>query len=356
MQAVTIPEVADWLNKAVANDEFWSRRHEFDYEKRIALSLDGKVLKDWRRCEVMVILDRIGLIDGVVEIEDLKSNTPGFERDNPTERDTYVAAARKLYPDQDRFRFSYFYPRAPKRVAWLYTYETENRVVVTGPKGETETHEADTDPLWKRIIDRLAEIRATEPVPTPGAHCTNWYGQPCQFLGNGCPLGDQLPEILRDVPVVESPLDLDGLNHREKVWTAFVHLLAGDDHITPEIASLALQGVQQLSGAVKAVDKVLRSWSSRNGPIAIGPSEWGYVTTLKPGIKSRKVTALKMIHGSGGWKAAAKAVNISPSSVKRLGKREYGDLCDVILHVCGEQVEETVWQEVPDDLREMDGG
>jgi len=97
-----------------------------------------------------VILDCISKGDRVLMVEEFKSGKPWVDE---FERDLYVYAASRMFPDMLVFEFAY---------RWL-RYETEDL---------TRYDHLAVRGLQKKLISMVDAVNDIEPLPTPGHHCT----------------------------------------------------------------------------------------------------------------------------------------------------------------------------------------
>lgn len=340
LRLATSDAVAESFRQAIVNDPYWGIRDQFDHEITVCLNAKGQRIESRSKAYAIMILDRLGPVDEIVLVEDLKGGQ--MMRDSPSERRAYVCAARRVYPEHDHFRFDYFHHEIDKRVSWHYHYQKKNRVIVEGPNGE---HEVITvprkEPLFAGIQARVEEIRALEPTPTPGSHCQNMYGQPCQFLGTTCPLGQDLVERLSAEPITNPTVaEIVAMPQQEAAGMAAIALLRGwviEEEITAEFASLALQGQMQLESGASNIKRILTRYSRKAGHITVGSTRYGYRRGDGVTFDTTKLAALRMLHSAGGLQAVADGVSVTSSSLKRLGKRKYNDLRERITDICGVQ-------------------
>ena len=354
------PDIAEKLHKAILSDVYFQRRHRFQYERFVALRSNGELSSatgiDHTTGELIggegdeiavMILDREGPVPGWHLTEDLKTTMAGYEKSDPVEVIAYICAAKALYPRRKKFRFEYNFCMANKRMGFEFEIRRD-RWMWPAQKLDLGTFKGNTicflsKPIWANIQQWQQEIQAAleNPEPTPGDHCIHFYGKPCQLLGNGCPLGDKVVDLVIEGQG-KDPLLLPDTLTRNRIGVAFMTVLAQaqskiDLPIPKAMRSDAYQAVLQLKQAVAKVERILH----KGGPIQIGDSIHGYVSKPTLEIDERKALAIKMMLDAGGIDAVAKGVNIGKTSVKRLGKRAYGELGQRILDVCAEEKEGT---------------
>ena len=74
--------------------------------------------------------------------------------------------------------FQRIYPSLDKVTSWDYTWKKQGwDYSVTGPDG----FEQDVN-LLEWLTQEVEAVKNIEPLPNPGPHCLNWYGEPCWFL------------------------------------------------------------------------------------------------------------------------------------------------------------------------------
>lgn len=331
----------EYLNLAIANDSRWAQT--FDYEKRVALNFKGELCEEDGKEFIVSILDRVGQIDKkTVVVEDLKTNHPDWETDDEVERHTYVLAARALFPKTKRFLFEYFYCRSGRRVTWEYLFKSKQTVIITSPKGESETvNTRGLNPLLKYVRDRAQDIIKSKPTPNPGRHCQNWFGAPCPFLGSLCALSQDVPAIIKEPETLPdiTTQELLAMPIDRAVGAAFMILDRGlpPEQITPEIASLALQGLQQVQARAGAVEKKIKGWCEDTGKtIPVGEAEYGWFDKVKDGVAPEDATAAVEIMLANDFTAEeiAKACGPTKTSLNKISKRAHGDVKQQILDLC----------------------
>lgn len=194
-------------------------------------------------------------------------------------------------------------------------------VVVT----ETAPNGAKTDfytGLVEFIKDENALVAAMVPIPTPGPHCESWYGQPCQFLGNGCPRGAFLPALLDGQVQCEGQLTASEILKRMADEPDFI--------VTKEMAEWAFAGLVQLEGFLKRLRARIEKESRRIGPIALGDTKYGWFITTENEVD--KAFALKEMLQELTVEEIAKVISIGKSNIDRkISKKAHGELRETLL-------------------------
>ena len=297
------PEVSELTAKAIANSLY-------PFE-------EGQLLEHHFKNDLFHgIVDRCGRINKQLFVEDLKSGR--FEP-----KITDVSEIDPLDPniiESDVYSV----------LVWdnLSTPEDETIIFVrfycqSGNHHEVRYSRADIEEARQKLIAIADEIRNSEPKPMPGAHCLNWYGRPCEFQGNQCPLAKDVPTLVESaVPV--------GL---QEVGKAFMSIYQGGlsiDDINSHTASLALQGVHQLKAASKMVEETLKNWADSKGPIEVGGARYGWQSVADYEVD--KSFALEAMFRAGMQiDEVANVVNLSKTTIEKMSKRKYGEVRDTIL-------------------------
>jgi hypothetical protein len=275
--------------------------------------LDQKLEQHYQNELVHGYIDRSGRLNNSrLFVEDLK--TGRWELDDPMERDIYSVLVwdNDATPETEDLMFVYFYCRSGQHYEHIYNRE-------------------DIDTARERIAQAITEIAEASPDPNPGAHCLSWYGQPCAFHGQECPLSADVPALIdATLPVEMAAIGL-----------AFMAIYRGElEVIPPSIASFALQGVQQVQAAAKIVEETLKNWSDENGPIEIGEDKFGWNPVSDYDVD--KTFALQaMLSSDMPIDEIAKIVNLSKTAIERISKRRYPDLRQSILDLAISQTDGT---------------
>lgn len=268
-------------------------------------------------------MDRIILRDdGTVTVDDLKT---GWEEvNNPLERYGYVLCAKVLYPDATRFEFGYHYLRTGGYERWIYEIPDGviGKVMVTSPQGSNMPIHGNGYGLLGMIQEMVGILSDMPCKATPGPHCESWYGSPCQFLGNKCPAGRSVPEVVGEVvSIAEVVESLPG-------FSAFKTLQAiADDpkfETTPELRSWALGGIMQLKGFLKRAEDRLKAIAKETGPIVVGDTPYGWFTSEENEVD--KLQALDAMFRVMDIEDIAKTISISKTKLGQIAKRKYGTL------------------------------
>ena len=245
-------------------------------------------------------VDRVGRLNGKLFVEDLK--TGRFESDDPIERDIYSVLVwdAESTPDDEELLFVRFFCRSGNHDEFHYSRH-------------------DIEEARQVLIQIADDIRNSEPEPMPGPHCMNWYGRPCEYQGKECPLAADVPALVGSAVPTGLP----------QIGKAFMSVYQGSP-LTPEIASMALQGVQQLEAAAKQVKETLKNYSESNGPIDIGGAKYGM--SAVPEYDVDKAFALEaMVEAGLSLDEIAELVSITKTGVEKISQRKYGSLRDTIL-------------------------
>jgi hypothetical protein len=367
VEEASCEDVSTGLRNAIARDPYWHFTN-LRYEAWFALGPRGSLIKgknkDKQRKELAVgKIDRIGPIPitavksadvspllhdpskKVLLIEDMKYGW-ATDKDDESERHTYVLGGMTLFPGFDIAIFSYYYPRFGQglSVEWVYELRDKTQFFIIPPKGYGEPVELTgrkQNPLLEFVQERVEVMQATEPTPTPGEHCNNWAGsgEPCQFNGNNCPLAEHVPAVIEGTsqPAITKQ-DILNAPKDKAPGLAFLARKYGyisNDDVDEEIGSLILLGSFQLTaagnGEIKDLQKIAKE---KNLVFTIGETKYGYFQSEEKTIDV--VFFLDWLLSMEGVTTAdiAKGINVSESSLKKLSKRKLGDTKQRILDVC----------------------
>jgi hypothetical protein len=306
---------------------YWDQRDLF--HEQVALGLDARgdpVPFDEGRS--VIKWDLVGVVDGVGVVIDIKT---GRYRDSLMERTLYVAGLKALFPQIMRFEFIYLHPGQTYKT--YYVYDSPRKVLVcdnpTG-QGVVSFSSRGIDPLFKVVLDRIKELE-TDPLKViPGAHCENMYGNPCPFLGTICPLAEFLPQVIgSDVPlstVIAS--EVLALPPAEAPGAAFLALHRDYPvEMTPEIVSLAYQGVSQLRGGASQVAGKIRKWCEEGNVFSVGGQKYG----MRPANEVDTELALRFGLARMDTADLAKVISISASKIKAISEKKYPGLKATLL-------------------------
>lgn len=352
-------EAKELFELSIINDAYFQEVMEFqprfEHETFLALDrggirtgatgIDRKTggLVDGNGKEFFVCyLDRIGILDdGSILVEDMKTGRE--ERDSEIERHACVAAAKAWAPQHTHFCFDYYYVRTGNRHRWEYIYESPTTVKIYGPGDENPTILADDiNPLVAYLLRLEKAVRDADPIPTPGDHCENMYGDGCQFLGNGCSLEQQAEAYLnKPVPVKRVPTyrGIRKAAPEKGMWVAFWGIRRNlfPKPVPADIMGLAYQALQQVQGITKNVRKEILEWSKESGEFPVGEDVFAALPKSEVKITDKEL-AIKLLLVESSPETLARAVNISPSSLEMLGKRRQG-LIDSVMDLCAEPTE-----------------
>ena len=266
--------------------------------------------------------------NGVWRVEDLKTGRYDTHYD-PFERLAYMLGAKALHPDCNVFEFALFFCRTGAYPIWQYQYHDGNRgLLEIHPNGHKTEHHFAYNPLMVYLEYEISKLEKMEEIPNPGPHCESWYGEPCQFLGNGCPAGKCIPEVVNAVVAVDQGTE-------EAPTIVLLRAIADGDEatlktLTHDLAASSYAGAMQLEAFAKRLRKNIESWSFKNGALKIGDSRYGWFTTDQNEVDGVFVLG-EMIRSKMPLAEIVKAVNISKTSLQNLSKRHYGELRELLL-------------------------
>lgn len=331
-------EICD--DEAIANWLAWTRNNyspveSAHYEKALAADRSGNISR-WGSRFLGAIIDRVGTVEDRVLITDWKTGRVMVKNEIEPLLSTYLVKLN-LYPMENRFQFDYVYPRLETVDSVYITYKTDRTVLFEWQDYREEIKARGQDPLFKKIMEVISEVEGSDGAATPGPHCDNWYGAPCRFLGKECPLAEFMPDVYQWHDIENRVTgQIMELPEAQRPGAAFMAILRGYPiEKTPEIMSLAYVGSQQLTGGASKVMGQIREYCKETRlPIEVGGEKYGY--QLVESIDTEK--ALRLLLAKADVEDVAKAVSISPSSLKRLGVRKHGDLIEQVKRLCTEKV------------------
>lgn len=311
------PDVIAWTELAIQNDPFHGYQNRV-CETHVCIDAEGNWVDDEDLAAAHGYLDDVVFPadEQILEVIDLKTGLGVY--DDIVERHFYAGLfAKAAQPEYDKIRFTRYYCRTGKRPSWLYEWEKRKdgttSLHITDHKGGRKQVRGPhvTNPLVPWLQKLIKKIEMTPVKPNPGSHCRNWYGTPCQFLGNMCSLSDQVPDLV-PIKIVENAQKEALLRFFKAKDKEYLSLDANS-------ASLALEAVNQLDSGIKDVEKKLKEWSSVNGHIKLHDELYGWEDKIEPVIN--KAVVLEYLYNQGLlWDEMAKAVNISKSSIEKLPK------------------------------------
>jgi hypothetical protein len=329
LSEIPVPWMAEALSWVVNEDPLYDHREDMQYEKQVRLSRSGRIVRGTKSTKFMMILDRVGMVDDICEIDDLKFSHPDYQNRDETEIAAYLLAGQKLYPKSKICRFRYVYARS------------QTVDVVEVPTKEIK------ELYFQRLLERLEHIEEAEPNPTPGPHCESWFGSgPCQFAGRECPIAvELLPVAVENLtPTRMSTQKILRLPREKAAPQAFMALLhnqLSQEEITPEILSLAYEAGQQITQGNKQVKAAIKAaMSEKNYRIPYGEEWIGLEQQDKLSIAGQSSLANWMalkVMLRDGWPDARIAPYIS-FNLAKLRNPNPGDeeLCRTILEICTE--------------------
>lgn len=292
LASISEPEITDLVCSAIA--------------KSVYTSIENQKLEQHYQNEMVHgYIDRTGLVNkSRLFVEDLK--TSRYEDDDEMERDIYSVLVwdTDSTSDTTELVFVRFFCRSGNHYEYIY-------------------NAAAIDDAREKIAIAVEEVKNAEPLPIPGNHCLNWYGQPCVFHGSACPLAADVPALV-DAAV---PMEMAAIGQ------AFMAVYGGgleQSQITPNVASLALQGVHQIEAAAKIVESALKDWADEYGPISIGSDKYGWQSISDYDVD--KTFALNaMLSSQMPIDEIAKIINLSKTAIERISKRRYPTIRQSIL-------------------------
>ena len=305
-------------------------------EKQFAMDGRGRTVGFFDKKAILRgIIDRMFMMDnGIVRVDDLKGGWK--EEENEKERYIYILGARSLYPRVDRFEFAYLWARSGNYPIWQFSYSKDGHVLEElTPDGRLVSHKFAKNPLLVYVESWNANIKAMEPIPKPGPHCESWYGEPCQFLGNECPLGSAMPEVIDNAVII--PASVNGENEKKSISERLKEIVNAEDitalAIYPEEISIAYSGMVQFKAFTKALEKACEEWSRKYGPIQLGDSKYGWFTQAENEVDKEFVLG-EMLRSDMTTEEIAKVASISKTSIDtKISKRRYGALRKSLLAI-----------------------
>jgi hypothetical protein len=298
----------------------------------VALAMDNKGRRskapqhDW----LTGTLDVIAEVDDTLYIVDHK--TGRMWTDDVFERHCYVALAKANFPKFKHIMFARYWVRTGDTDWFYYQWERKGR----GPtKLLIDDEEHDSRYLYTYLKEKIEYAESLEPLPDPGMHCENLYGEACPFLGNECPLNEQgkiVPSHNYDIELPSDPTKfIMQMEPERRVAGAFRMILAGlpDEQITPEIADLAKQGIAHVRNGATKVNARLKELAGR-----MCFQSGGKWHGMKPKRAVDVEAALSIMFGRDiPIKDMAKAVSVSNTGIKKL-PAEHADTIEYLLDTC----------------------
>jgi hypothetical protein len=291
------PRTPQWIEKTVALD---SNGHVATPESAVFLgTLDWIFLDDQDEYHVIA--------------EDLK--TGKWETDDQFERDLYSLLAIAEVVMADSVTFRRYWARSGNLPSWKYD-------------------KTDLSLALERITEIASLVTEAEPDPTPGPHCDSWYGAPCVFRDNGCPLKSSA--ILAPEEVVAG---------RELLLS----FMSTPQRAEENVAAMATNGLLAMSTFQAALRKACKAWVDARGPVQLPDGrKWGQVVHNKS-VLDAEIVLRALLDAQVPVADIARAVNISTSSMIRLRSR----YPEVVKHIQGTALDSSlikydIIKEVPD--------
>lgn len=319
-------EAAELIARALGNDPIGSDRDQL-VEQYVAIDEHGN-LTSTNPDDIPETTVAHGRVDRIVpnfnnELLVMEWKTGHVYTDDPFERHLYAGLlARALFPGAPKIRFIREYIRTGKRADWVYTFNQAGTTVsIQGPKGRPKTMHDDDGPFVSYLRAIARRIETTAPQATPGKHCTNWCGDPCQFLGAECPLASPVRAMIDDKV--------------ESTWQSSSSDVLGsiaenpEFKIIPDQASWAWNGVMQLEQFVSRVKKRLKEWARDNGPIQVGDNRYGWAPGIENVVDAEYALQF-MLDANLPMESMCKAVNISKTSIAKL-PREFHHVKEALM-------------------------
>mgnify|MGYP000843924945 FL=1 len=314
------PEMANLLERTVLNDPFHGPEFQKMTEAHVKIDAEGNCVETDDEAAAYGYLDQVVFLPDELLVDDLKTGMT--EYDDVFERHLYAGLlAKAAQPEYERIRFVRYFCRSGNRYEYLYEWRKRKNgstsLHVTDPSGKrSQIRGKNSNPLVDYLQKVLKKIDRTSPRPRPGSHCRNWFGSPCDFRGNVCPLTRNLPQI---VPVSGEAHQAEPL-----IKYAFLAFLKNSDpdfinSMSHDLASMAYDAVLQLEAGIKEVEKKLKMWAETNGPINLHEESYGW--HFKQDIQIDKEKALEILLTNNlTYSDISRAINISRSSVEKLPK------------------------------------
>lgn len=241
-----------------------------------------------------------------------------WEKINKEESHLYALLCKAFFPGITEVDFELRFVRSGNTLKTLYRWNDDNTCHITYPDGRDEILWGEQDPILEFWLARIRRIEATPPIPTPGSHCTRWYGKPCQFLNKECPLNDISPKDNLIIPEA-----FRGPNYSQALAS-----IIKDEEITPELAANGLYAVQRLEEYLKYAKERIMDWSKENTKtIKIGTSLYGWRNRVVYDV-DKEFTIQTLIENEvpfNEW-----PINISKSSINKLSKRKYREVREIL--------------------------
>jgi len=296
------------LVQSIALDSFTPQASDIKWEWDLRINAKGLPVRS--RGILRGILDRVIWMQASagkphVLVEDVKFGKWWY--DDEFERRSYVLLLLPhIDPAQD-VSFLRTWPKLGQIDEWTYRRTSSFYRVIEGD-GETE---APVD-LWDYLQTCVMAAANAEPVPQPGAHCENWFGAPCYFLSNFCPISKELPiNISPEVSVMKQDIH---------------HLINSVDVVSlpKDLVASAYAGALQLQGMLAMITDRVKEWTKANGDLQIGGTQYGWSDRIQHSV-DKEFVLREMLDRGLPVDVIAKTVNVSHSSLNKL-PRAYAEL------------------------------
>jgi hypothetical protein len=314
-------EIADLARKAFS---FPPPTQEGGGEPQLIVEQHGMV----NSCGEFVLTEKEAMIHGYMDVFWKESETiarfrdwkSGFyQRFNPFESHLYAIMTKAFFPGVTRVIAELCFLRSGDTIRTQYDWQdNDSFCIITHNTGREEILWAENNPILEYFLVRIKRIHAADPIPMPGNHCTRWYGNPCQFLGQGCPLTDN--KLITNVT--------NKLDDPKKYAKALRNILQGKE-LNATTAGDGLYAVQQIKQMISAAESNIEKWSLENGTIKIGDSSYGWKEKEVNKVDVPFVIETLIEHEVPieDW---AKIINISKTSIGKLPKRQYQEVREIL--------------------------
>jgi hypothetical protein len=317
--------ITQTLKFGVDDSEFRQYYHE------LKISLQGF------SCKVTLILDHVSVHWMSTLVSDLK--TGWDETPDIAEMIIYALGANENWPGREYVLFRYLWARTGHITTYIFRWLSPYHVRMLGPNNfQLDLISTDgRDPLRAKVQSYITEMEQSDARATPGPHCEMMWGEPCQLLGNGCPLSPDLADTFSaPMPGPEQELiaaNIMRLPEDKRPGVAFILIKNGYPikNLPANVIGYAAQGLMQVRGGADHVAAAIREWAYPDRTYSIGEGTYGWRPARVTDVKH----ALELLVARGvPTEDLAKVVSISKSSLQKLPKRKYGQLGTQIADAC----------------------
>jgi hypothetical protein len=315
-EVASSPEIVSWIQRALAYP--WPENSELFIERHGMIGSDGQLVDSEDKAILHGYMDVFWRqYEDTARFRDWKTGTWAVW--NEFESHLYALGTKCHFPGVTKVIAELCYLRTGQVIRTCYEWkDNDTYCIIIKDDGSKDILWGEQNPILEYFLVRIKQIESTEPIPTPGKHCMNWYGTPCQFLGKECPLTDsqmvttiskELEDPRRFTKAIKDVLSGKPLNHQK--------------------ASDAYYAIQQMQGLMLSAEKTVQEWSKENGPILVGDSMYGWKKGIRYQVDVPYVLE-KLLDANIPIEDLAKALNVSKTSISRLGK-EYKDIKNTLL-------------------------